>query len=200
MNQADAKAQLLVEGLKSYLDVKQAIKAFETLIGEIAKSVMAGHLEDLREVTGQPELDETKMFIIRDLDPAPSRVGAGAYCGAPDTWGIRWGVKWNGWGTPGQDGAMVCVSVGAGAVYKQDKLFRTLSKVDDNRRDLNQSIRDWYSEARRKTGLCGLSTSRVYQCRVVRFSKKSAGLPSRGSYSQTAARRHNIRPLWGFPR
>jgi hypothetical protein len=48
MTDVDPRFELFAEGLKSYPAAKEAIKAFEELVGELARQVMVVHLDDLR--------------------------------------------------------------------------------------------------------------------------------------------------------
>jgi len=142
MPQSDPKAELFTEGLKSYPDAKEAIRAFENLMGEIAKRVMVEHLAELRQATEQPAaLQEPN--IIRLLDPTPSRVSVGAWVNAPETWGIYWGVKWSSPSALEPAVPHVCMAVRVSAGYKKDKLFRALRSGSTNQEVQVESVSGW---------------------------------------------------------
>jgi hypothetical protein len=125
MNDVDPRTELFREGLKTYLDVKQAVKAFEDLIEEIAKRVVSAHLDELKPII---VLREQGIFN-GVFDPEPSRVAVGALVVAQGA-GIRCGIRWgpSEGGKPG--GSMACVSVrphAPRARATQNNLYRALA-------------------------------------------------------------------------
>lgn len=132
MTNVDPRIELFAEGLKSYPAAKEAIKKFEDLVVELARQVMVRHLDDLRRATGQPGITEHDIIVQRDAVPPPS-VGVGAQYNAPETWGIRWGIKW----VPPQPSKSArleaFVSVRVGTAKSQDNIFKNLSLTGDNK-------------------------------------------------------------------
>ncbi|MCR4418727.1 MAG: hypothetical protein QHH27_03290 [Clostridia bacterium] len=128
MTDVDPRLELLAEGLKSYPAAREAMRAFEELVEELARQVMVRHLDDLRDAAGQPGLTDQDIKAEKDLVPAPA-LGVGAAYGAPETWGIRWGIKWIPPQPPrsAQLGAFIGVRVSA--AYKQDNVLRNLLSV-----------------------------------------------------------------------
>ncbi|NHM26189.1 hypothetical protein G7K71_04065 [Desulfofundulus sp. TPOSR] len=139
MTKVDPKIELFAEGLKSYPAAREAIRAFEELVGELALQVMVRHLDDLKRATGQPGITEHDIKVERDLVPPPA-VGVGAVCGAPETWGIRWGIKW----VPPQPSRSARLEAFMGvrvrAAYIQDYILRNLQSVISDEKDQGVSI------------------------------------------------------------
>jgi len=138
MTDVDPWFHLFAEGLKSYPAAKEAIKTFEELVGKLARQVMVVHLDDLRRATGQPgitEHDIKKEILL----PSPG-VGVGAWCVAPETGGIKWGIKWIPPQPPRSARLEAFMGVCAGAAYKQDKIFRKLMSVTADEEDPGVSI------------------------------------------------------------
>jgi hypothetical protein len=121
MNDVDPKTELFREGLKSYLDVKQAVKAFEDLIGEIAKKVVSVHLGELTSMSALRE----QLIYTAVFDPEPSRVAVGALVVAQDA-GIRCGIRWDPPERHKSGQLMACVSTATRA--RRDNLHRALVK------------------------------------------------------------------------
>lgn len=131
MTEVDQKLELFAEGLKSYPAAREAIRAFEELVSELARQVMIRHLDELGRVTGQSSITEHDIIVQKDAVPPPS-VGVGAQYNAPDTWGIRWGIKW----VPPQPSNSAqleaFVSVRVGSLKVQDNIFKNLSLTGVN--------------------------------------------------------------------
>jgi len=126
--------------LKSYPAAKEAIKMFEEQVGELARQVMMRHLDDLKQAIGKRDITEQDIRIVeRDAVPPPS-IGVGAYCDAPETWGIRWGIKW----VPPQSSRSArleaFMGVRVGAAYKQDNILRNLQHVITDEKNPEVSI------------------------------------------------------------
>lgn len=126
MSNVDPKVELFMEGLASYQDVKEALKAFEGLAAEVARRVMAGYLDEFRSVTGQPKFTE-QGIKTGAFDFSSSQVAVGAWADAPDTWGVRWGIKWVPAETFKPGGAEVFMSVRVSAQWKQDRIYKAMA-------------------------------------------------------------------------
>lgn len=121
MNDVDPRTELFREGLKSYLDVKQAVRAFENLIGEIAKKVVSVHLDEVKSISTVRD-----QHIYTDVfDPEPSRVAVGALVVAQEA-GVRCGVRWDSSKHHMSRGLMGCVSVRIATRTRRDNLHRAL--------------------------------------------------------------------------
>ncbi len=141
-----AEMELFKEGLSSYIDVKNAVKAFEDLVGESCKRIMIKYLEKAKMVFNMPDLVETSISLWAD-DNRLSRVNVYAFLSPPETWGVRWGIKWSD-KNPKQIEAMTCISVRLSAYGKKNNLFRTLTnlncKVSD--KSINLDTTGWEHE------------------------------------------------------
>lgn len=127
----DPKDHLLMEGLKGYLYAKRAIQAFENLIAEAVKEVMARHLEKLRLVTGSTDLLIQNLQTVGETFPHSSKLGVVRISfPAPDTAGIYIGVKWAQSGTLEVEKPQAYISVTFTADNKRQKLFRVLNSSE----------------------------------------------------------------------
>jgi len=125
MPDVDPRLELFAEGLKSYPAAREAVKAFEELVGGLARQVMLGHLEELREASGQPNLSEDELKVVENLVPPPA-VGVGGWCRAPETWGIIWGIKWTPPQSSGPTQLRAFAGVRVSAAYKRESVVSNL--------------------------------------------------------------------------
>ena len=119
----DHKIELLIEGLRSYPDVKRAIQRFENIVKDIATRVLTNNLTEWKYITEQPSLD------IHYVDPwiinYEDRVGIGF--NAPETSGIDLGIRWIFDDRFNSELPHVFVAVHLSANYKISELNKALS-------------------------------------------------------------------------
>lgn len=119
-----AQTELLKEGMATYIEVKQAVQLFEELVGESCKKLMMQHKDKASRLFDREQLTDTDIGI-NAIDGRLSRVNVGASLGHPETWGVRWGIRWLGDNNQGLK-AFACISVRVSATYKREHLHKAL--------------------------------------------------------------------------
>jgi hypothetical protein len=127
MSENDPEGALISAGLTEYPAAQAAVTAFETAIQQIAEKAIREQLPQYKPAVGHTDpVDPWIGPLTLPTDGFSAHFGVGVLANAPETWGIRLGLRWSSVSADDSTRAVACLAVRVSAGYKKDKLFRAL--------------------------------------------------------------------------